>query len=157
MSTISRKQATATCETYKHIGEVRRNIDVVIHKLLDRATNHDKSKLESPEVEIFGENTEQLSQVAYGTPEYDECKARVQVAIDHHYANNSHHPEFHKDGINGMNLLDIIEMLCDWKAATKRNKNGNIRKSIEVNAARFGIDPQLVAILENTVKEIFPD
>lgn len=46
-------------------------------------------------------------------------------------------------------------MLCDWKAATKRNKNGNIRKSIEINAQKYNISPQLEQILENTVKEIF--
>lgn len=56
-----------------------------------------------------------------------------------------------------MNLVDILEMLADWRAATERNQNGNIRKSIEINAEKYGISPQLRRILENTVRDYFPD
>jgi len=38
----------------------------------------------------------------------------------------------------------------------RRHNNGNIRKSIEINANRFGISPQLVKILENTVTTMLP-
>jgi hypothetical protein len=63
-----------------------------------------------------------------------------------------HHPEHFKDGVDDMNLLDIMEMFCDWKAAGERHNDGNILKSIERNADRFGLSPQLVRILENTAK-----
>jgi hypothetical protein len=53
--------------------------------------------------------------------------------------------------VNDMNLLDVVEMLCDWKAASMRHNDGNIHKSIELNADRFRLSPQLVKILENTV------
>ena len=53
-----------------------------------------------------------------------------------------------------MTIIDLIEMLCDWKAATMRHNDGNIRKSIEINAKRFNIDSQLTKMLENTVKEM---
>jgi hypothetical protein len=76
-------------------------------------------------------------------------------AREHHYSKNRHHPEFHKEGIDGMDLFDLIEMLVDWKAATERNKNGNIRKSIDINTERFKISPQLKKILENTVNRNF--
>ncbi len=56
-----------------------------------------------------------------------------------------------------MTLVDLIEMLADWRAATKRNKNGNIRKSIDINAEKYGISPQLKKIFENTVREMFKD
>ena len=49
---------------------------------------------------------------------------KFKPAIDHHYANNRHHPEHWPNGINDMTLMDLIEMLADWKAATARNKNG---------------------------------
>ena len=49
-----------------------------------------------------------------------------------------------------MNLLDIIEMYCDWIAAGERHKDGSIAKSIEVNKDRFKLTPQLVSILCNT-------
>ena len=51
-----------------------------------------------------------------------------------------------------MNLVDIVEMLCDWKAASMRQLNGNLLKSIETNAKRFGYDDQLKHIFMNTAK-----
>ena len=56
-----------------------------------------------------------------------------------------------------MTLLDIVELLCDWRAATERNKNGNIRMSIEKNTVRYKISPQLAQIMQNTVREMFQD
>lgn len=143
-------------ETIKHIHSVRQNLYKMIENLDERARIHDQSKLESPEQEIFGENYEALGKTEYGTPEYNELLEKVKPAITHHYANNRHHPEHWPNGINDMTLLDLVEMLCDWKAATARNKNGNIRKSIEVNSERFSMSPQLKQIFENTVREMFP-
>ena len=57
-------------------------------------------------------------------------------------------------GIFGMSLLDVIEMLADWKAAGMRHANGNITQSLEINRKRFGISEQLFMILQNTVKEL---
>mgnify|MGYP001593856350 CR=1 FL=1 len=39
--------------------------------------NHDASKLESPELEIFGEFTPELAKVEYGSPEYDKLLIKV--------------------------------------------------------------------------------
>jgi hypothetical protein len=144
-------------ETLKHINEVRENLWLMIRELDERAQIHDQSKLQSPEREVFAEYTQELIKTEYGSPEYQELLKKVQPAIDHHYSKNRHHPEWHKNGISDMNLLDILEMVADWRAATKRNKNGNIRKSIEHNAKRFNINPQLEQILLNTVKELFKD
>ena len=79
----------------------------------------------------------------------------VRPAIDHHYSKNRHHPQHWPNGINDMDLVDIIEMLADWAAATKRNKNGNIHKSLEFNSDHFRITPQLKQILLNTINRYF--
>ena len=50
--------------------------------------------------------------------------------------------------------LDILEMLCDWKAATLRHKDGDIRKSIEINQKRFGYSDELKRIFLNTLSII---
>jgi hypothetical protein len=144
-------------ETVKHIHEVRKLLFTMIEELDKRARLHDLSKLESPEAEIFGEFTPELAKTEYMSPEYKVLLEKVKPAIEHHYANNRHHPENHPNGINDMNLIDIVEMLVDWKAATKRNKNGNIKTSIEKNMARYGMSEQLAQIMQNTVKEIFRD
>lgn len=142
-------------ETYKHVKLVSKNINVFIKELIYRSENHDNSKFEEPELSIYAKFTPELAKTEYGSKEYKELLEKVRPAIDHHYANNSHHPENWKNGIDDMDLLDILEMLADWKAATMRNKNGNIKKSIEINAERFNINPQLKRILENTVERYF--
>ena len=70
--------------------------------------------------------------------------------LDHHYANYRHHPEHFENGVNDMNLVDVMEMFCDWYAASKRHVNGNIYKSIDISCERFQIDDQLKQILINT-------
>ena len=139
-------------ETQQHIENVRKNIRFFTDKLITRGVEHDKSKLEPPEVELFAQQTEDLKNLEYGSEEYKASLDALKPALEHHYAVNRHHPQFHKAGINDMNLIDILEMLCDWKASSERNKNGNLLKSIEINAKRFGISNQLLQILVNTAR-----
>jgi len=142
-------------ETIKYIDDVRANLYIFITDLIQRAKDHDASKLQSPEQEIFSEYWGELGKVEYGSEKYKKLLEKVKPAIDHHYSKNRHHPEHFSDGIRGMDILDVVEMLADWSAATKRNKNGNIHKSIEHNKTRFNISEDLVAILENTVNRYF--
>jgi hypothetical protein len=79
----------------------------------------------------------------------------VKDSLIHHYANNRHHPEFYAiSGVYGMNLLDLLEMVCDWKAAGEMSANGSFQQSIEYNTERFSLTPELVRILENTGREM---
>src|SRR5690625_2942452 len=124
----------------------------IIGKLVERSLDHDASKLKSPELEIFTEYTPKLKSSTYGSDEYKGFLKEMKVGLDHHYAKNSHHPEHYTNGIRGMDLLDIIEMVCDWKAATMRHDDGDIMKSIEINQKRFGMSDELTSIIRNTVK-----
>lgn len=145
-------QAECKVETIKHIEKVRQYLRIMTDRLTTRGVIHDKTKLESPEVELFTEYTPRLAETQYGSDEYKECLAGLKPALDHHYANSRHHPEHFSKGINDMNLVDIVEMLCDWKAASERQQDGNLLKSIEQNAQRFGYDDQLKQIFINTAK-----
>ena len=139
-------------ETMKHIGYVRMYIEFFCNELYDRGIDHDKLKMESPEVEIFAEYTPKLKSSTYNSEEYKEFLKEMNVALKHHYEHYRHHPEHFENGINDMNLLDIVEMFCDWKAAVMRHDDGDIMKSIEINAERFGYDDQLKQIFINTAK-----
>lgn len=147
---LSLEEKATNCETMKHIRLVGRLLHLVATELLRRADVHDQSKLERPEVEMFTKFTAKLATSAYGSEEYNNFRKSMGPALAHHYANNDHHPEHFKGGIDDMNLVQLVEMLCDWKASSTRHNDGNIRKSIEINADRFGMSPQLVRILENT-------
>lgn len=138
-------------DTHAHIMLVQKNLGRIIKCLVDRQQQHDLSKLESPEKEAFDEATPKLATLTYGSDEYRATLREMKPALAHHYAANRHHPEHHETGIKGMNLLDLVEMLCDWSAAGKRHAdNAGLRKSIELNQARFGYSDELRAILENT-------
>ena len=155
------KTTLGNLDTLKHIHQVRKFLYKFIAELDERAREHDQSKLEEPESELLGRYLEDLQSTPYAdaegnvTPEYQALLEKVKPALDHHYANNRHHPEHWPNGVEDMTLVDLVEMLCDWKAATQRNKCGNIRRSVEANAKRFGFSPQLEQIFENTVREMF--
>jgi hypothetical protein len=138
-------------DTYAHIHEVQRFLGRALLDVLRRCWEHDQSKLRSPEKEVFDEFTPKLAGSTYGSEEYRSYLAGMKPALDHHYAHNNHHPEHYPDGIRGMSLLDLIEMTCDWKAATLRHNDGDIRRSIEVNQGRFGYSDELKQILLNTL------
>ena len=142
---------TMSEDTLRHIKRVDALCDEFAIKLLRRGNVHDASKLEEPEASCFAEVKAKLADLEYGSPEYEASKKELKPALEHHYANNRHHPENHKNGIDDMNLLDLVEMFLDWKAAGERQLNGNLKKSIEANASRFNLSSQLVRIFENSV------
>ena len=144
------KLAESKLETIAHIELVRKYIKIITDKLTQRGINHDKTKLESPEAEGFARVNERLSGLMYGTPEYEENLKDLQDTLSHHYAKNKHHPEHYKNGINDMNLIDLLEMMADWKASTYRQHDGNLLQSIEKNAKKYGISPQLLKLMKNT-------
>jgi hypothetical protein len=78
----------------------------------------------------------------------------MKPALDHHYCVNRHHPEHFVDGVGGMNLIDVIEMLSDWKASSERHEDGDLRKSLEIQRERFNLSPQVFAILRNTCVDL---
>ena len=155
MKELTEKELATNAHTWRHIWRVNQLLNKVIKALLKRGEEHDQSKLESPEVELFSEYTERLSKMTYGSEEYKRSLEAIKPALDHHYANNRHHPEHFKNGIDDMTLLDLIEMICDWKASSERHNDGNIRKSIEINGKRFEMSPQLIKIFENTADFLF--
>jgi hypothetical protein len=138
-------------ETRKHILTVQRTVLRLLNSVMEQALSHDSSKLESPEIDTFTEFTPKLKNCTYGSDDYAFYLKMMKPALDHHYQNNRHHPEHFAKGIEEMSIVDIIEMFCDWFAATKRHADGDIRKSLKINKKRFRINPQLIKILENTV------
>lgn len=137
-------------ETKEHILNVNTAINRLCSLLLDRGRMHDESKLLPPELEHFDKYTPLLKVIEYGTKDYQEALDALKPALKNHYKHNRHHPEHFSSGVNGMNLVDIIEMYCDWWAASKRTANGSFGKSIEIGCDRFKMSPQLKQIFLNT-------
>lgn len=140
-------------DTLDHINKVRGNLETAVKNLRQRALDHDASKLEEPELSGYEGLSQALKGLTYGTPEHRAAFAPYKEIIQHHYAHNRHHPEHWQLGVTDMSLLDIIEMLCDWKAAHDRN-GGDFGHSIQVSVSRFCISEQLHAVLINTAREL---
>lgn len=144
----------STRDTVDHIRKVQARIQECTNNLTVRAAHHDESKLIEPEKAGFDVMTSKLRDLVYGSDEYKAALVESKPTIDHHYQVNTHHPEHYENGIAGMSLLDLVEMLSDWKGASERTKQGSIAASLVHNKERFGISDQLASILENTVREL---
>jgi len=140
-------------DTLAHKKQVEEYLGVIFHEISRRIQEHDASKLEEPEKSTFDKVTSQLKGSTYGSDEYKGFLADMKPALDHHYAHNRHHPEHFSKGVHSMTLVDIVEMFCDWAAATRRHEDGDIGKSIEINKKRFNFDEDLACIFVNTAQE----
>lgn len=137
-------------DTHEHIGEVRARLLNVAVMLIRRAHDHDRSKLTEPELSVFNEFTPKLRDSTYGSEEYQRFLAGMGAGLQHHYAHNDHHPEHFDNGIHDMNLIQLVEMLADWKAATLRHADGDLGRSIRQNAERFGYGEEVEGLLYRT-------
>lgn len=138
-------------DTHEHIAQVRRLLLAVAVDLIRRAHEHDASKLVEPELSVFNEYTPKLRDSTYGSDEYKSFLDGMGEGLRHHYAANDHHPEHFGQGIDEMNLIQLVEMLCDWKAATLRHADGDIHGSITKNRERFDYEAPIERLLRNTI------
>lgn len=150
-------------ETYDHILRVRHFVYEATANLQRRAAVHDQSKLHPPEVEAFDIATPKLAGLEYGSEEYKTSLRELGPALQHHFAENDHHPEHYgEQGVRGMSLMALIEMLCDWRAASERMKQRtddpekvkSFESGLLHNKERFGISDDLYEILLNTAREL---
>lgn len=145
----------STEDTKAHIRQVRDLLEIVVGKLAVRALFHDTSKLEEPEKSLYDQYKPKIAETekrfGYGSPEYKAVLEQMGPALSHHYASNSHHPEHYPNGVEGMSLPDVLEMLADWKSSSLGSGQP---LNLEANRLRFGISDQLFEILKNTIKEL---
>lgn len=137
--------------TQKHIARVNELLTEAADELIRRGAVHDLSKF-SPEemgpLEEMQKLVDTEGQAAFGTPEYERRKLILGPMLEHHYKNNSHHPEHYPAGVNGMNLFDLIEMFFDWKAASERGEESAM--NLTFSAERYKLAPQVFDIFKNT-------
>lgn len=149
-------------ETLAHIDRVRHFVGQAEWNLSVRAEKHDASKLIPPEVEAFDIATPKLAGLEYGSEEYRQSLRDLGPALQHHFEQNDHHPEHFENGVRGMSLMALIEMLCDWRAASERTKQRTddpekvktFADGLAYQKERFGISDDLYEILLNTAREL---
>lgn len=140
-----------TSDVMEHKRKVEFWLADFARRLEGRAVCHDDSKLRPPEKECFDRWVPELQRRTFGTDEYKQALDAMGEGLRHHYSENSHHPEHFANGVNGMTLIDLVEMFCDWLAASQAR---NMPVHIDHATLRFGISPQLEDIFVNTLREI---
>lgn len=144
-------------ETRGHVRMVQTFLSELSNELFFRGIIHDNSKFYEPELTGFSENVNTVPNLVYGSEEHAKRQAEMKSVIDLHHKENRHHPEHWDNGVDDMSLLDIIEMLVDWKCASMRYKNGSLKSSLDINCEKYNISPQLKKILINTIRDHFPE
>lgn len=133
-----------------HISRVRKHINTFIQLLIRRSINHDKSKLEEPELSWW-KQMDQEPRYPYGSEEYKEKTKRWDKVFKHHYQYNRHHPEFYENGINDMTLVDIVEMMCDWLGYKQTISITEAMNVCDEQMKRYNIANELRQVIFNTL------
>lgn len=118
-----------------------------------RAVTHDMSKWSDDEFEGFVKINEIAREHEYGSQEYKQSLAEVD-AVPLHYSRNRHHPEYHEHGVNDMFLIDFIEMVIDWKAASETYGRTSLEESLEIQTERFGLEKKHLYLVKAILDEL---
>lgn len=133
-----------------HISRVRKHINTFVQLLLKRAINHDRSKLEEPELSWWKEMDKE-PRYPYCSEEYKQKIKRWDKVFKHHYKYNRHHPEHYDYGVSEMTLVDIVEMMCDWLGYKDTITISEALKVCDEQMKRYNISDDVRQIIFNTL------
>lgn len=134
----------------QHIQWLMEGMCYIQNALMHRLLTHDRSKIEPPELDAYAEVVPAFKGLEFGSPEHIANGKRLGSAWKHHTEHNRHHPEHFENGINDMTLVDLIEMVCDWRAAALRKGHFDVMDSLASLKDRHNIGDQLAKIIYNT-------
>lgn len=154
------KELFFEADTRKHQQLVQEKMLLCVKRIIDKASSHDKSKLSNQEKPYYIDPVWELNtgNIEYGSEQYKEACKKMGQGANHHQLHNDHHPEFFEifavqtlnDPIRAMDIFALLEMLCDWIAASKR-KGNNPLLALDILKKKYKINEQLEAILRNSV------
>jgi hypothetical protein len=134
------------------------SVNVGMQRIADilrlRGEIHDNDKLEVRSFDAFYTIVKDFDFCKFGSEDYFKTLKKIEPALNEHYRKSLHHPEHNENGINGMTLIDLMEMLVDWKSASSAYNGGKFEESLEIERKRFLISDQLFEILENTAIQL---
>lgn len=139
-------EITTIVKIIQHKSRVAFFLREIARRLEKRADIHDDSKFSLGEFEGFS-RLDNARKYEYGSSEY-EAIVHDNNAAQLHVSRNQHHPEYWPGGVDDMNMIDIIEMLCDWEVARQmRDTEENIDKTWQVRKKRFDLSENQLKFL----------
>ena len=123
----------------RHRNMVNYALNEMADELRTRGRVHDLSKLQYDEfVGYIGINVA-ARQYEFGSDELKAAIAEQGDSVRLHYRRNQHHPEWY-DSPDSMTLMNVIEMVIDWWAASMAyggNSKGDVRRSRDEMYKRY--------------------
>ena len=131
---------------------MKEGLTKITQNLTNRAEVHDRSKMEDDEFEGFTAFNRIHPDLEYGSEEYKESfesiRPYTEESIKKHQSRNSHHPEYHTD-VRSMGWIDIIEMVCDWYAASQTySSNGSFQKSVDICKNKYNFSTEQLWLID---------
>lgn len=136
----------------RHQTLVRKYLLQLARSLEARALVHDLSKLQLDEFAGFVEIQQIARQHRIDSPEYRASINNDVVRL--HLSRNSHHPEYHAAGLCDMGLLDLIEMVIDWKAASETYGKSSLTESLPIQRERFKMTDEQYYFIQLIAEEL---
>lgn len=132
-----------------HVMNVQYAMSDVIEFLMLKLISHDSSKVFNDDELPLLQHKYMLDQLDYGSDEFVTLVNELKPAVKEHHYNNSHHIEFFNGNIEVMNLMDLLEMLCDLRAFSLQ-KNKSIKTMLDEHKERYNLSDELAEILRTT-------
>lgn len=109
-----------------HKRKIFKNMQIMSNELMDRAFEHDNDKIENDVVyNIYNIHCQTQRSIPFGSKERIEFEGTtMKEGIDLHIMLNRHHLYNTRNELTfeDANLLDYLEILCDWVAAMGRHE-----------------------------------
>jgi hypothetical protein len=151
--TMINEEAKTIVTILRHTKLVASCLENIAAVLSRRAIVHDISKFSEDEFSGFVQINRVARTCEYGSPEYKASLAEVD-AVPLHYSRNSHHPEHFDNGVDEMSLIDFIEMVADWKAASEVYGQTLLKDALEIQTARFGLQERHLWLIRLILDEL---
>lgn len=179
MIPIKRKRATEKVRRYyertlAHIHRVQNNMFTLLvnyridlgltdedcRRLAEQVLLHDRSKFNEIQYKPYIELTEYYHQrKALGNKDYEypseEMKAKVNEAVENHYACENHHVERYGKNVACLSDGELIEVVCDLQAMAQEFNEGSCRGFFEnVWAPKYELkkDSRIYGLMDHIIR-----
>jgi hypothetical protein len=145
-----------------HKEKVSLNIKRIMDELYGRQLSHDNDKIVNDAIfEPYDKYSDRLRSLKFGSVEYNQLlNNELSEAIDihsqnrHHFNSNQYKQEYHID------LVDLLEHICDVRAALERNLEYTDEQIRDKLIGAFNIEnisnlPNISNLIENTINNYF--
>lgn len=134
-------------ETKKHIEQVQQCLKDICSKLQLRSYDHDMSRYRRPGSLKFREVYSELKETEGNDEIHLSILEKLRILREKYFKTCRYCPESHDNNVSEMNLVDLLELLSDWKA-----DSSDLKKTIIENQKKYKYTDELMNVLLNTAK-----